>query len=589
MTKTILYSLTALLLTLSIGAPPAPAANSLDGSGTGGLNAPATPGDNLPQSVQVENSVVPAPVDYRLQPGDILNIQVLNPGAIQFSSDVAVQEDNKARLPIQPPVLMNAGGLTIDQFHAVATRLYSRFIRDPILLVTLKSYHQPNIYIFGDVNRAGAVTLRPPMRVLDLIGISGAGTNADLSRVKLTRGNKSRVLNIKSVLNSADERDNIELQPGDRIFVPVLDEHVTVQGEVGHPSSIPFSTGMSAEDAIFAAGGPLAQSDLSQVLVQRGSEPPVHVDLNSVILAGGRDLTTLKPGDVITVPQAPENILVFGEVTHPAPVPYRPGITLDQALALAGGETPDADLSDITIAHAKTAAIDTIDLTKAQQSGTTSQITLQPGDTISIPKQTAHVLLLGVVAHPGDVPFHDGMTLLDAIDEAAGNLTLASNGPGESPDLYHVLVTHSDGTTTTVDMDKVIRHGDTADNIKLSPGDTIYVPASTRVVYVFGAVGRPGAYALPENDKNRVLDAIALAGGTAANADTGKAQLIQSVGGKPVQTPLHLNDVTKHGDMNYNIPLEAGDVIFIPQHGQTGDIMQKALPYLLALPTLMRL
>jgi len=81
------------------------------------------------------------------------------------------------------------------------------------------------------------------------------------------------------------------------------------------------------------------------------------------------------------------------------------------------------------------------------------------------------VSVTGAVQHPVSAPYHQGMTVLDAILAAGGVNVYAASGDTV---LYRKI---GDGTKAfRVRLDKILQSGDLATNYPLQPGDVITVP-----------------------------------------------------------------------------------------------------------------
>jgi len=307
------------------------------------------------------------------------------------------------------------------------------------------------------------------------------------------------------------------------------------------------------------------------------------VDLYTLQRAGGKDNTLLHAGDIVTVPEQLDRVIVLGEVAKPLSIPYRPELTLDDAVALAGGETAQADLAHVKLARKGVAKVDTIDLVTARKNGRATETILSPGDVITLPEMRDQVFVLGSVSRPGAVPYRPGITLMEALTGSPDALPSprGAGGPTVSANLYDAVLTRADGKTTSIDLDRMIRQGDTSLNVVLQPNDSIYVPESKRQVYVFGAVLHPGRYYLRDNDKHSVLDALQTAGGTVDRANLKSAVLIQMHNGKPSTTNVHLDEILRHGDMHWNVELQPGDVVYVPERGEASPILSGLLPAVL--------
>jgi polysaccharide biosynthesis/export protein len=264
-------------------------------------------------------------------------------------------------------------------------------------------------------------------------------------------------------------------------------------------------------------------------------------------------------------------ISLLGAVRNPSGMEIKEGTTLTEVLATGGGATSDADLRHVKITHAD-GSFTTVDLSTGRVDRTA---VLQPGDIVVVPEgPPATVLVLGEVVKTGPYPIPRDARLMDAIAQAGG-LT-------EKADLSRVTLTHS-GTsdTQTLDLQPLLRQGNTADselNVKLQPGDTVFVAQTTQQVYVLGNVAKPAIYPLKPNE--RVLDALVEAGGAGPGVD--KAVLVRPNGtAKPLIKKLDLKRIMASGDMKENEVLQPGDRLFVPDkksHQSPGGLLNLLYP-----------
>jgi polysaccharide export outer membrane protein len=167
-------------------------------------------------------------------------------------------------------------------------------------------------------------------------------------------------------------------------------------------------------------------------------------------------------------------------------------------------------------------------------------------------------LVLGNVKTPGKYTLPPPARLTDVL-AAAGGL-----GPtdGNFPD---ARLAYPDGTTATVSLQKLLRDGDTASNVSIASGETVYVPAPTLLtVEVIGAVDKPGDVQVRDGDD--VAMAIARAGtATQQQADLNHITVTRNGpnGAKSVQT-VNLYDVLKRGDTSHDVVMQKGDVVYVP-------------------------
>ncbi len=124
-------------------------------------------------------------------------------------------------------------------------------------------------------------------------------------------------------------------------------QSVIVGGEVRSPGKIQMTGSMTLIEALAAAGSPTSSAS-NEVTVSRpkkgaggASENDVEiirVNLKDIQLGrAGRDIQ-LQDGDIVNVPKA-QTVFVTGFVRNPGAIVWEPGMTLQQAVALAGGLT----------------------------------------------------------------------------------------------------------------------------------------------------------------------------------------------------------------------------------------------------------
>ena len=163
-----------------------------------------------------------------------------------------------------------------------------------------------------------------------------------------------------------------------------------------------------------------------------------------------------------------------------------------------------------------------------------------------------HVSVLGQVAHPGSYDLPLGTRLLD--------LVAAGGGPTEAAALGDAQLLRPGQPASRVDLTQAMA-GAPGVNAPLAGGETLVVPEDlTGFVTVQGEVARPGRYRL--KGEMRVLDALMLAGGLTERASVMQASLARASG---KAEPLLLDGLLLRQEMDRNIPLSPGDVLFIPE------------------------
>ena len=116
------------------------------------------------------------------------------------------------------------------------------------------------------------------------------------------------------------------------------------------------------------------------------------------------------------------------------------------------------------------------------------------------------------------------------------------------------------------------------------PGMTIMVKTyGPRQVYVVGEVNKPGIYDLSW-ERLDIISALSSAGGIALKGRTKEIHVVRLVDGEAVSYKVNYKQLVRKGDLSQNIPLQDGDLIYVPKSNKIDfntDIMPFVNVYLL--------
>jgi polysaccharide export outer membrane protein len=137
--------------------------------------------------------------------------------------------------------------------------------------------------------------------------------------------------------------------------------------------------------------------------------------------------------------------------------------------------------------------------------------------------------------------------------------------------------------TAVLNIRSVMQAKDLQENIQILPHDVILVKRAA-LVYVMGAVHKPGGFVLSEREKISVLQVLALAEGLDHVAAVGNAKIIRGVGDgeKRIEIPVNLKRLLagKGDDMS----MLANDILFVPTSASK-NIAVKGLESAIAIGT----
>jgi polysaccharide biosynthesis/export protein len=82
-------------------------------------------------------------------------------------------------------------------------------------------------------------------------------------------------------------------------------------------------------------------------------------------------------------------------------------------------------------------------------------------------------------------------------------------------------------------------------------------------VRVIGEAAQPRA--VPYRADMTVLDVMIVAGGLTKFAAGNRAVIVRTIDDKPQSFPVRLDSLIKDGEVKYNVPMQPGDILIIPQ------------------------
>ncbi|HHY45720.1 MAG TPA: hypothetical protein GX506_00270, partial [Firmicutes bacterium] len=229
---------------------------------------------------------------------------------------------------------------------------------------------------------------------------------------------------------------------------------------------------------------------------------------------------------VVVKQERPLRIQVLGCVRTPGVYSFQGQAFVSDAIAAAGGTTPEGDLTAVTVTrrersvHGGSGGAITVNLEELLSGrGDRGPLVLQDGDIVYVPR-ALRVRVIGWVEAPGEYLMQVGSRLMDALTRAGG----------VKPGGDAAAVTLTRDTVINVNVDDIVSGRNPAANVLLKDQDIISVPELIRQVSVLGEVAKPGVYDIKKD--TRLLDVIALAGGATEQGDTSSVVVTRRDGGE---------------------------------------------------------
>jgi polysaccharide export outer membrane protein len=272
--------------------------------------------------IEVENVSVSATIkdepeitEYIIGPGDVLSVYV--PGMVERSARVSysagdyggfrVNTDGSIFLPHVGRVEVN--GLSVTQLQEKLVEIFKAFIKNPVLTVEIIDFKSQPLYLLGEFNQPGLHYLDRPTKLLHGLALgSGLNSEANMRGARLVRNNRIQPVDIYELLHKNDLEENIQLRPGDTIYVPGNeDQRVFVFGAVGKAGAVSMNKGrLNLVEALAQADVEEKPYNHSQIRIIRSLSPTkgqlMVVDLGKVMNGMSMPMS-LMDGDIVYVPK----------------------------------------------------------------------------------------------------------------------------------------------------------------------------------------------------------------------------------------------------------------------------------------------
>ena len=569
---------------------------------------------------------IATPVNYRLGPGDQLQIEVW--GASEANITQKVTPDGYISIPNVGPV--NVNGLTVqaatNRIKAKLSQIYSGLNTSNVNLstnvkVSLGQIRTIQVNIMGEVARPGTYAFQSFSTVFHaLYKAGGMSRMGSLRNIKVVRGGRTvATVDVYDYIINGRSHSDIRLQEGDVILASPYEALVLIKGKVKRPMYYEMKSSESIRTLIGFAGGFSNDAYRGSVTVDRNNSKERTLatvdDMNFGVFK-------VKDGDVVSIGEILDRynnrIEIKGAV-------YRPGYyelgkdiqTVRDLIQRADGLLEYA-FTNRAVLHRenedKTLEVIALNV-KAILDGTEPDVTLQKNDVLFIPSKydlesKGTLEIRGEVYNPNIFPFAANTKLEDLII-MAGGLT-------ESASTVRVDVTRriidKKGTKKQKEIAKTYTFGvkegfvvEGDPGFVLEPYDQVFVRRSPGYaekinVTVAGEVEFEGDYALNVRNE-RLSDVIEKAGGLTEfayidgarlerqmtpeeykqaqelmsmvrsnNQISGNDSIVVPTVSRTYSVGINLKEIIANPHSDIDPVLQEGDVIVVPQYMNTVSV-----------------
>src|ERR1700733_380529 len=160
--------------------------------------------------------------------------------------------------------------------------------------------------------------------------------------------------------------------------------------------------------------------------------------------------------------------------------------------------------------------------------------------------RSIQIIVVGNARYPGTYTISSLSTLVNAI--------FASGGPTPQGSLRHIQVRRGGATITDFDFYDLLIKGDKSKDVRLQPGDVLYIPHVGPLVAIAGSVNTPAIYEM--KDDSTLGDLIEVAGDLSTVADASKVTIDRFVDHQARKTLEFPYD-----EQSRPLPLKDGDIV----------------------------
>jgi polysaccharide export outer membrane protein len=299
-----------------------------------------------------------AQAEYEIGPGDVLKIVVL--GQAEMSGTFTVDDEGMFSYPILGKI--KAGEHTPAELERKLTKLLAEgnYLKRPQVSVTVSDFGSQKVFVMGEVQRPGQYALKTDRTLLALladIGPLGPNAGHEVIVIRAPAPTPPPPPPEASSLGPEFPAEQQSVEPG----APpptATDTPATVTPPAGEPAPAP------------AAVPGLA-------FVQPGSEV-FRISLLELQSGNPEKNLALQARDTVYFPKA-SNVYVMGSVARPGPYRYEEGMTVLQALTMAGGATDRGS-------GGRAKLIRIVNGKKVERKAKATEI-VQPEDTLFVPER----------------------------------------------------------------------------------------------------------------------------------------------------------------------------------------------------------
>lgn len=256
-------------------------------------------------------------------------------GAIEEEYRKRIENDGAIFIPGIGKIYID--GKTLGEAREIIQRRILERYRNISVSVTTGTLRKIEVFILGEVKKPGSYVVSPVSSILEILALAGGpGDRGSLRKIRIIKrkDGSSREYDLYPLFISGEKPPDIQFSQGDIVFVPLVEFLAGIKGAVKRPAVYELTEPSTIDELIKLAGGPLPSADFSRLQVERidRENGKILIDVN----AASTGTFKVESHDLVVLPSLPDNLFYIvsleGAVKRPGSYQWKKGIKVSDIL-----------------------------------------------------------------------------------------------------------------------------------------------------------------------------------------------------------------------------------------------------------------
>ncbi|TDT67864.1 protein involved in polysaccharide export with SLBB domain [Hypnocyclicus thermotrophus] len=436
--------------------------------------------------------------DYILGMGDTININswsdILLPDEANKNFMPILTIDNSGNLFIPNIGIIKAEGKTIAELEKDILYKANKKIKNFNIDISLKNSRTFAITVIGEINKPGIYSIDKYYNLFNILYTAGGiNKNSSIRNIKIKSKEKETIVDLYDYINGNKNIEDIKINDGDIIYVPVIKEKVALYGELKKKCIYELKNEKTYEEIFKNIGAFDIFANKNLIKTKYIENLQVKVSNERLENSIKQNLISIEIGSIDK--ESKNSVYIYGNVVNPGEYNVDKIKDYRSLIETVGGYKKDTYLNSITLIRLK----ENYEKEIITFNPIDENIELKKNDTIYVYNRNdiaakKYSNIIGAVKNPGNYEIYKNQRVLDLIN-FAGGIDIKENVFYKRADIYRV---DEQGELNLIkfDLEKALA-GDTKENIILKANDIVKIYKYEEVikpdtVYIYGNVKEPG-------------------------------------------------------------------------------------------------